>query len=229
MTGTFIRLQLYTKRWLTSYYALTPVVLIFIVAMIVYNMVNYDIGDFLSLIYEKISPILLVLLLQWCFSIDMDSGFFGQVLTYPLTMRRYLLERIAIAFVIFTGYMSIVALVLTIVFGNIAWQGILFTLPLYLAIIGLVVLGTIIAKHSLGGLIVGIILWMIILFGAEFLQQLNPVLLIFQNIIEIISGETTIFASGNRLILLNRLFYIAVGLVSYALAYGILVRNRKAY
>src|SRR5690625_3196028 len=98
MKGLFFRFQLFFKKWLSSIYGIVLLVAIPIAAMILYYDFYYEeIESLLSLIFESLAPVWLVLILQWYFSIEFDSGFFTQVVTYPIVKYKFLLERFLFA------------------------------------------------------------------------------------------------------------------------------------
>lgn len=213
MRGFSIRLRLFLKLWFTSLYSLTIMVLIPIVGLVIYNQGSFSIEDLSSMIYEKAAPIWLVFILQWCFSIDFDSKFFRQLITYPVTRWGYLLERAFIALIIYFGLAVVVTLPLGIIVGNFLWKSLLFTIPVYLALGGFVILGTILAEHSLGGVMAGILFWMVILFGGPLLKDLNVILLVYQSVQPFVSGESAFFGAENHWILWNRLFYVGLAVL----------------
>ncbi|MBS4198237.1 hypothetical protein KHA93_01000 [Bacillus sp. FJAT-49732] len=213
MRGFSIRVRLFLKLWCTSFYSLLTIILIPIIGIIIYNSGTYTIDDLSSLIYEKTATIWFVFIIQWCFSVDLDSKFFNQLITYPVSKWRFLLERTLFSIIIFFSLAIIISLPLGFILGNFVWKGFVFTIPVYLALGGFVILGTMIGKHSLGGLIAGILFWMMILFGGALLRELNAILLIYGSVERVVSGESRFFLAENRWILINRLFYIGLGVI----------------
>lgn len=184
-----------------------------IIGIIIYNSGAYEITDLSSLIYEKMASIWLIFIIQWCFSIDVDSKFYDQLITYPVSKWMFLLERVFFSMIIFFGLMSIVTIPLGVIYGKFLWQGFVFTIPVYLALGGFVVLGTMIGNHSLGGLIAGILFWMMILFGQVLLRELNAVLLKYGSVERVVNGTSELWLAENRWLLLNRLFYSGLGVI----------------
>lgn len=213
MWGCLIRFRLFLKLWFTSLYWILTVLLIPIIVMIIYNSGTYKLDDLASLMYEKIAMIWFVFIIQWCFSIDLDSKFYTQLITYPVSKWKFLLERALFSVIIFFGLTSIATLPLGLLYGKFLWQGFVFTIPVYLALGGMVILGTMIGKRSLGGIVAGILFWMMILFGGALLRVLNAILLIYGSVKGFVSGETGFFLAENRWILLNRLFYVGLGVL----------------
>ena len=84
--------------------------LIPIVALVIYSQGSYTVEDLSSIIYEEAAPIWFVLILQWCMSIDFDSKFYMQVMTYPIARWKFLLERFLFSTVIFIGLLSVVTI-----------------------------------------------------------------------------------------------------------------------
>ena len=167
MSGFLIRLRLILKLWFTSVYAILVMLLIPIVALVIYNQGSYTVEDLASIVYEEAAPIWFVLILQWCLSIDFDSKFYRQVMTYPIARWKFLMERLLFSAVIFIGLLSVVTLTLTSFMGVFVWQSLAFTIPVYIAFAGFVVAGTVLGNHSVGGLLAGILFWMFYEFGGH--------------------------------------------------------------
>ncbi|MBS4220409.1 hypothetical protein KHA96_19080 [Bacillus sp. FJAT-49711] len=225
MKGCLIRLQLFLKLWFTSIYSLMSILLIPIVGLIIFNYGSYTVDDVSSLVYEKTATIWFVFIIQWCFSIDLDSKFYNQLITYPIAKWKFLLERALFSAILFFGLTSIVTFPLGFIFGKFMWQGFVFTVPVNLAIGAFVIFGTMIGKHSLGGIIAGIFFWMMILFGGPLLRDLNAILLIYGSVESFVSGDSGFLAGENRWILLNRLFYIGLGVL--CMVGAVFKTNRK--
>lgn len=225
MNGFAIRLRLFLKLWFSSLYSLMIMALIPIAGLIIYNSGTFPIEVLSSMIYEKGAPIWLVLILQWCFSIDLDLKFYHQLITYSVTRGGYLFERAAFGMIIFSGLAVLVTLSLGFITGSYLWKSLVFTLPIYLAFGGFVMLGTMLGKHSLGGLIAGILFWMIILFAGALLKELNAILLPYASVWSFVSGESVFGAAEHQWILLNRSFYAGLGLLF--VAGSIFIINRK--
>jgi len=213
MRGFLIRLRLFIKLWFSSIYSLMTIILVPIIGIIIYNSGTYEIDDLSSLIYEKTATIWFVFIIQWCFSIDLDSKFFNQLITYPVVKWKFLLEKALFSAIIFFGLTSIITIPLVFIYGKFLWQGFVFTIPVYLALGGFVILGTMIGNHSLGGLMAGILFWMMILFGGALLRELNAILLIYGSVQRFVSGESGLLLVENRWIIYNRLFYIGLGVL----------------
>jgi hypothetical protein len=225
MSGFLIRLKLFLKLWLTSFYAMMVMLLIPVVAYVIYSSGSYTIEELSSLVYEEAAPIWFVLILQWCLSIDFDSRFHNQVMTYPIARWKFLVERLLVSVVIFIGLLSVVTLILTPFNGSFVWQGLAFTIPVYPTIAGFLVAGTVFGNHSVGGFLAGLFSWMTFKFGGIFLGDLNVILLKYGSVYTFVNGETVFFAVANHWILYNRLFYMGVGVLLTGLA--IFQFNRK--
>ena len=118
MNGFLIRLRLILKLWFTSVYSICVMLLIPIVAFVIYSQGSYTVEDLLSIVYEEAAPIWFVLILQWCLSIDFDSKFHMQVMTYPIARWKFLLERLLFSAVIFIGLLSVVTIKFDTLHGN---------------------------------------------------------------------------------------------------------------
>ncbi|MEK3886424.1 hypothetical protein [Bacillus sp. FSL K6-3431] len=225
MSGFSIRQRLFLKIWFTSFYSILVMLLIPIAAYVINSSGSYTIEELSSIIYEEAAPIWFVLILQWCFSIDFDSKFYHQLMTYPVSRWKFIMERFLFSAFIFIGLLSVVTLVLTPTMGVFVWQGLAFTIPVYIAIVGFVVAGTVIGKHSIGGLLAGILFWMISEFSGIFLGDLNVILLKYGSVYTFVHGESALFAVENHWIFYNRLFYMGIGVLLIGLA--MLQLNRK--
>lgn len=223
--GLLVRLRLYLKLWFTSFYTIVMMLFIPVVGVFLYNSGSYTIEDASSIIYEKAAPIWFIFILQWCFSIDMDSKFYSLVVTYPISRWRFIMERVLFSTLVFISLLAIVTVGLMPIMGAFAWQSFLFTMPIYIAIAGFAVVGTVMINHSLGGLLVGIIIWVFFVFGATFLGDLNVILLKYGSVYTFVKGESGFWSVDNNWIHYNRLFYLGLGIGLTALA--LLRFNRK--
>lgn len=226
MSGFSTRLKLWLKLWLTSLQSIVLLALIPLAVYFVYISQSYTIYFVASMIYEKVAPICFILILQWCFSIDFDSKFYRQIITYPVARSIFIVERLLVSTLIFTGFLSVVSMILTPFTGSFLWMGFAFTIPVYLGLLGFVVLGTVISHHSLGGLVAGLLYWIISVYGGALLDNLNVVLLVYQSVYRFVSGASGFFISENHWIIYNRLFYIGLGVILTLLA--MLHFNRKS-
>ena len=94
MSGWLIRLRLFLKLWFTSFYSILVMLLIPIAAYVIHSSGSYTLEELASIIFEQAAPIWFVLILQWCFSIDFDSKFYGQLITYPISRWKIIFERL---------------------------------------------------------------------------------------------------------------------------------------
>lgn len=199
--------------------------LIPVAAYVIYSSGSYTIEELSSIVYEEAAPIWFVLILQWCLSIDFDSRFYMQIMTYPIARWKFLMERLLVSVVIFTGLLSVVTLILTPFNGSFVWQSLAFTIPVYIAVTGFVIAGTVIGNHSVGGLLAGLLFWMTFEFGGMLLGDLNVILLKYGSVYTFVNSETAFFAVANHWIIYNRLFYMGIGVLLTGLA--IFQFNRK--
>lgn len=225
MKGLGVRLLLFLKLWFTSLYTILIMLLIPIAALAIYSQSSYTVEDLASIVYEEAAPIWFILILQWCLSIDIDSKFHMQMMTYPIARWKILMEKLLFSAVIFLGLLGVITFALTPFMGNFAWQGLAFTVPVYITFAGFAVVGTVLGNHSVGGLLAGIIFWMSFEFGGILLGDLNVILLKYGSVYTFVNGETGFFEATNHWILYNRLFYMGIGVLLTGLA--ILQFNRK--
>lgn len=226
MSGLFIRLRLFIKLWFTSIYSLSMMLLIPIVGLIIYNSGSFSLESLTSIIYEKAAPIWYVFIIQWCFAVEMDSKFYYQLFTYPIVRWRFIFERMLFSSIIFFGLLTIVTIVLTPILGSYVWRSLAFTVPVYVAIGGFVLIGTMIGHHSIGGLFAGIIFWMMILFGGALLRDFNAILLGYLSVYDFVSGQMEYAAVNHQWIMYNRLFYLGVGVL--CMLGAVRIFNRKS-
>jgi len=223
MSGLAIRLRLWLKLWFRSFPAVILMVLFPVAAYVCCVSLSYRIDSLTGMFYEKAAVLLYVFILQWCFSIDFDSKFIGQLITYPISRWKLIAERALLSLILFAGLLCLVTIGLTPIAGGLVWKGLLFTAPVYLGMGGVVVLAVVIGKHSLGGLFAGLVLWVLSLNGGALLQHASPALLELQIVYAYLNGS--LLAETEPWILYNRLFYIGLGLLSTVLA--IVYVNRK--
>lgn len=227
MNGLGIRLRLFLKLWFTSLYAILVMLLIPIAALVIYSQGSYTVEDLASIVYEEAAPIWFILILQWCLSIDIDSKFHMQMMTYPVARWKFLMEKVLFAVVIFIGLLSVVVLAFTPFMGIFAWQGLVFVVPIYIAFAGIIVAGTVFANHSVGGLLGGVLFWMLYELGAILLgNDLQVVMLRYGSVYALVNGKVEFWYAIHSMILYNRLFYTVLGVLLIGLA--IWKFNRKS-
>lgn len=93
MSGFSVRLALWLKLWIRSLPAGVMMALLPATAWFIYMALPYRHAMLSSLFYEKTALLLYVFILQWCFSVDFDSKFYGQLLTYPIARWKLVAER----------------------------------------------------------------------------------------------------------------------------------------
>lgn len=219
MSGFLVRLQLILKLWFTSLYTILIMLLIPITSLVIYSQGSYTLEELASIVYEEAAPIWFVLILQWCLSIDFDSKFHLQMMTYPIIRWKFLMERLLFSGVIFIGLLSVVVLAFTPFMGSFAWQGIAFTIPVYITFAGIAVAGTVFTNHSVGGLLAGVLFWMFYEFGGILLgNNLQVIMLRYGSVYTFVNGTTGFWNEMNHWILYNRLFYMGVGVLLIGLA-----------
>ena len=219
MNGLMVRLRLYLKLWFTSLYTILVMLLIPITALVIYSQSSYTVETLASLVYEEVAPIWFILILQWCLSIDIDSKFHMQMMTYPIARWKFLMERLLFSVVIFMGLLSVITLAFTPFMGNFAWKGLAFVIPIYITFAGIILAGTVFANHSVGGLLGGILFWMFYDLGAILLgNDLQVIMLRYGSVYTFVNGTTGFWNEMNHWILYNRLFYMGVGVLLIGLA-----------
>lgn len=226
MSGFLIRLRLFIKLYFTSIYTMIMILSIPVVAIVIYNSGTYETEKLASITYEKLAPIWLVFISQWCLSIEFDSKFIRQLVTYPIAKWKFLLERFIYSSLIYYGLLIVVTMCLTLFIGSFFWKSLVFSIPVYIGMSGFVLAGTIIANHSLGGLLASIFFWMVTLFGGIFLKDLHAILLVYQDVQRFVTGESGFLSPNNHWILYNRFLYLGIGVLFMIVA--MLKFNRKS-
>lgn len=225
MSGFAIRLRLWLKLWFTSLPAIILMLLFLAAAYFIAIILPYSIEFLTSMFYERAALLLYVFILQWCFSIDFDSRFHSQLITYPIARWKHIMERVLLAALLFTGLLGLITIAWASFAGSFLWRGFLFTIPVYIGMTGIVVLATVIGKHSRGGLFAGLVFWMISLQDAV-LMYLSPALLDVPIVYNDWSGNGGLISSEEYWIYYNRLFYFGLGLLLSVAA--MLHFNRKS-
>lgn len=220
MTGLFFRHRFFFKKWLSSIYGLVLLAAIPIAVMILYHDFYYaEIERLLSLIFEQLAPIWLVLILQWYFSIEFDSGFFMQIVSYPITRYKFLLERFLFAYLLFFTLLGIITWMLTPMLGSIVWKALLYALPLYFFYGAVMLIGLVISKRSFGALLGGIFLYLLSLIGAPLLgQAFQMMMLKYGSVIYFLQGKAGYAFAANDFYYYNRLVYMGLGIILMVLA-----------
>lgn len=219
MSGLWVRLRLFLKLWFTSPYTILIMLLIPVTALVIHSQGSYSVEFLASLVYEELAPIWFIIILQWCLSIDIDSKFYRQMMTYPISRWRFLLERLLFAAVIFIGLLSVIVLFFTPFMGSFAWRGFVFVIPLYMTFAGVMLIGTVLAKHSVGGLVGGILFWVFYDLGAVLLgNDLQVIMLRYGSVYAFVNGEAEFEYVLHSMFLYNRLFYLAFGVLLIGLA-----------
>lgn len=226
MSGLQTRQSIWLKLWFTSIHSICLMLMVPLGIYII-NMFQLDsIRSYSSFFYEKFAVIWYVFILHWCFSIDFDTKFHVQLITYHLKRWKIICERILFASLVFYSSLIIITITHKFFLFELSWISLIFSIPVYVGITGVMVLSTVIGNHSLGGLFVGLILWIISLNGGGLLLYLNPVLLEFPNVYNLVV-YSNLTGSNNNWILYNRLFYFSLGIL--LTAYSLIYFHRKSF
>ncbi|MCQ6561566.1 hypothetical protein [Paenibacillus mendelii] len=225
MSGLSIRLRLWLKLWFTSWPAVILMLLLPAAAYVSYMIFSNRLASFASMFYEQAALLVYVFIVQWCFSIDFDSKFARQLMTYPIARWRLIAERVLLASLLFAGLLCLVTVGLTPFAGSMVWKVLIFTFPVYIGVGGIVVLAVVIGRHSLGGLFAGLVVWIISLNNAAPLQAYRPNLLELPSVYDYLNGNL-LTGSPDPWMIYNRLCYTGLGLLLIVLA--ILQLNRKS-
>lgn len=211
MKGWTIRLHLYMKQWLRSLTMLLIFLSLPVSFIVFYQSGSFTVPELASFLYEKLVPVWFIFIVQWCLAIDIDSKFIHHLFTYPFARKFYLFERLLFAIIIFGSLLGVITGGFSIVYGSFMWKGLFFSLPIYISMVGFEFLGTVIARHTLGGMIAGLFFWSFYLLGGRFLKGGNAILLIYQDVERFLTGEYPFWSEINYWIIFNRIGYFAVG------------------
>lgn len=225
MSGFAIRLRLWLKLWFTSLTAIIIMLLLLAAAYVITIILPDRIDLLTSIFYERAALLLYVFILQWCFSIDFDSKFYRQLITYPIARWKLIMERVLLASLLLIGILGLITILMASIAGSFLWKGLLFTIPVYIGVTGIVVLATVIGKHSLGGLFAGLVFWMVSLQDSV-LMYLSPALLNLPVVYNELSGTSRLISNQDDWIYYNRLFYFGLGMLLSVAA--VLHFNRKS-
>ncbi|MBE1556113.1 hypothetical protein [Sporosarcina limicola] len=226
MSGVWLRMRIWLKLWLTTVHSISIMLLVPISIYLVFTIEAGDIRSFSSLVYEQATVIWFVFVLQWSFSIDFNSNFHVQLITYRLSRVHIILERLLFSYFIFYSTLILLTIVFKIWGFNFSWYSLVFTIPVHASIGGVVLFGTVMGNHSLGGLFGGLISGLFLIVGGELLGNLNPILLKFQNVYKYVV-ETGMAETNSGWITTNRFFYLLLGVLLIVLA--LVQFNKKTF
>lgn len=210
MSGLLIRHRLYWRLFFRSWS--TYGMLAFMIATV------YATGrlgelerDVISLLYETACVLFLIFYLQWSSKVDFDTKFLELIFTYPQKRWKVLLERFLFGGVLFSLTMLLLTVVYSFQMSLPIWKALLFVIPVYIACTGVVGLGTVLVKHSLGGLLLGFLFWMFFALARGLLGPFSGVILHFTSV-RYFAFHHELYSSDDIWILSNRLFFLLLAL-----------------
>ncbi|MFD2168597.1 hypothetical protein [Tumebacillus lipolyticus] len=168
--------------------------------------------DAISLLYETVGVLFLICYMQWSSKVDFDSKFLELIFTYPQWRWKVLLERFLFGWVLFSLTMCLLSVAYSFQMSLPIWKELLFVMPVYLACTGVVGLGTVLVKHSLGGLLLGLMFWLFFALARGLLGPFSGVILHFTGV-RYFAFHHELASSSDTWILYNRLFFLLLALL----------------
>jgi hypothetical protein len=174
-------------------------------------------NDIVSTIYESMAVLWLVICLQWTLSVDFDSKHVENVFTYPIKRWRWLWERLLFGSLLFSGILVVVTACLTPTLSVYIWKSLLFVSPVYLATVAVVGFGTVAARHSLGGMLLGLLYGVLFCMLRGLLGVYSGVILHFDSVSHFAVTGVLLhphdgWIVGNRLFFLGLFAMLAVAM-----------------
>ncbi|GIP38490.1 hypothetical protein J31TS4_17700 [Paenibacillus sp. J31TS4] len=165
-------------------------------------------------IYEQEGMLLAALTMSWVFSLDFDSRFVTLLGTYPIRRWSLLLERGLLGSVLMLLIMSSLTLLLYPDLGVNGWRFLAFCLPVSFFVGAAVAAGTVVAGHSLGGLLAALAFWSLAMASGDALGPYSPTILPFPNVVQAAAyWGVRPDVEWELWVLRNRLLYLAGGLM----------------
>jgi ABC-type transport system involved in multi-copper enzyme maturation permease subunit len=220
--GWTFRYRLMLKHWFTSIYGWGTILIAFIGYSISDSQTSTA-KDFISTFYEQGGTLLVILIISWVFSLDFDSKYIRMILSYPQRRTQFIFERALFGYVLFLIVIIIFTVYIQWKLVPDVWKFILFILPSYLFIGMLVIMGTIITNHSIGGLFLGLLFWAIAMLkgGGEW----HPTILHFSGVYQ--AAESMYVVAPDHWVVYNRIGYILSALLLLTVS-SILFRKKGA-
>lgn len=167
----------------------------------------------ISGIYEQAGMLIFALAMVSAFSLDVDSRFMNHLRTYPVRRWMLLFERACIGYM--TGSFCLVVLAMAFlpeIHVMFHLRYLLFMLPIYWSFGAIAVLGTLIVRHTIGGILVALVMWAIAM--GRTMGELSPVILHFTGVDLTVSYWGVDPQVGFEMWLIrNRLFFSGLGLL----------------
>lgn len=178
-----------------------------------------------SAIYEQAGMLVTAVTMIASFQMDMDTGWFRILHSYPVHPGTYLAERAVIGFL--TGLTVIFIMGLPLL-RHIGWTGhiqvIIFMLPVYWTFGALAGAGTMLARHTVGGLSAVMICWTasVSRLGGEW----SPVILHFPGVFAAALPSASSAGIGfDPWMITNRLFFGLMGCLLWFGSWRLLIKR----
>ncbi|ASS75298.1 hypothetical protein CIG75_10060 [Tumebacillus algifaecis] len=181
MNGLLTRYALLLRLWIRSWFAYGILVLVLLAANVVSLYIG-SVSDTVSLLYETVGVLLLIFFLTWPLMIDFDSSYVELIFTYPMRRLAFLIERLLFGWLFFSGIMVVLSMWFAHALSEQVFKALLFTMPLYLICTAVVGLGTVLMRHSLGGLLAGLCFWMLFAVIKGLMGAYSGVILHFNSV-----------------------------------------------
>ncbi|CAH1215319.1 hypothetical protein PAECIP111893_03922 [Paenibacillus plantiphilus] len=178
--GWGYRYRLWTFTWLRSPFIWLVLVILWVMMDGLRRSTGQSVLDQVSVVYEKGGMLVMVITIALAFALDADSRWLAQLRTYPVRRWSLIAERGIFGFIAGFAIMLLLTIPLILNIGVVENIRIfIFMLPVYLTFGGIAAVGVLAARHSIGGMLAGLLCWAAALGGAEYLGELNPVILHF--------------------------------------------------
>ncbi|WP_422656702.1 hypothetical protein ACK8P5_13010 [Paenibacillus sp. EC2-1] len=213
-----IEMSIWTRVNLRSPLFLGCIISVWLAVIVFMRLLSSE-RDAISGIYEQAGMLLFVLAMASAFSLDIDSRFMEQLRTYPVRQWELLFERAFIGYSVGTLYIVILVMFFL---PNIQFmyhlRYLLFMLPVYWSFGALTMLGTILVRHTIGGILLAFVMWAIAM--GRTMGELSPIILHFTNVdLSVSYWGVDPQISFETWLILNRLFFAGLGLISWTLSW----------
>jgi hypothetical protein len=220
------RYSLWTKLWLKSPFGWLVVLCAFAAARLIVHSGRHS-QDIASSVYEKEGMLLAAVTVSWALSLDADSGWLRQIWTYPQRRIAVIAERYVFGMLLFCAVMAIVSIYMHTRFGPNVWKVFLFALPVHATVGACAMVGTVLANHSLMGLLGAVGLWAAAIGGGDSLGEYAPAIVHFTGVFRsVVHSGTGAAVPWDGWVVANRFWYLAAFGLLWAAAVVLVSRRR---
>jgi hypothetical protein len=220
------RCSLWTKLWLKSPFGWLVVVCAFAAARLIVQSGQHS-QDIASSVYEKEGMLLAAVTVSWAMSLDADSGWLRQIWTYPQRRIVVIAERYGFGMLLFCAVMAIISVYMHARFGSNVWKVFMFALPVHATVGACAMVGTILANHSLGGLLGAVGLWAAAVGAGDNLGEYAPTVVHFTGVFRaVVHAGTSTAVPWDGWVVANRFWYMAAFGTLWAAAVMLVLRRK---